>query len=366
MRLPFLALAAVSLVPFQVGCDFEGIADASDHYREDFQYSYNLKPGGRLSVESFNGAVEILGWEKDSVQITGTKYASRPDLLKELKVETRADDNSVVIRTVRPSGWHGGAGAKYSIRVPFKVQLDRISTSNGAIRVEDVQGTVRLETSNGGIRLRKVEGRVEGRTSNGGIESDGLTGDATLHTSNGGIRLDGVAGALDAELLQSGGGFNGGGVAGATGAIEDDIAVAGNLMAALGEGLGCDVERAGQGEGFVFQIVGVAQINDENIFACVEPALQFDWLQTGGNQFVQNHAAANDTCDEEAGDAQKKQGPGEASHTIEQAGILHQQRTEEAAGGQQQTDPERGPDAVEEQKAAEGHAFLPGDGRSEH
>jgi DUF4097 and DUF4098 domain-containing protein YvlB len=204
MRLPFLALAAVSLIPFQSGCEFDDFGGSFDRYHEDFQYSYNLKSGGRLSVESFNGAVEILGWEKDSVQITGTKYASRPDLLKELKVETRADDNSVVIRTVRPSGWHGGAGAKYSIRVPFKVQLDRISTSNGAIRVEDVQGRVRLESSNGGIRLRKVEGRVEGRTSNGGIESDGLTGDATLHTSNGGIRLDGVAGALDAETSNGG------------------------------------------------------------------------------------------------------------------------------------------------------------------
>ncbi|HXN49149.1 MAG TPA: DUF4097 family beta strand repeat-containing protein [Bryobacteraceae bacterium] len=203
MRLPFLALAAVSLVPFQVGCDFESIADASDHYREDFQYTYNLKPGGRLSVDNYNGSVEILGWEKDSVQITGTKYAGREQLLKDIKIETKADDNSVTIHTVRPS-WHGNSGAKYSIRVPFKVELDRIVSSNGQIRVEDVQGNSSLETSNGAVRLRKVEGRLDAKTSNGAIEADGLTGDATLRTSNGSIRLDRMFGALDARTSNGG------------------------------------------------------------------------------------------------------------------------------------------------------------------
>jgi hypothetical protein len=187
-----------------VGCDFENFADASDHYREDFQYTYNLKPGGRLSVDNYNGSVEILGWEKDSVQITGTKYAGREQLLKEIKIETKADDNSVTIRTVRPYGWHGSSGARYSIRVPFKVELDRIVSSNGHIRVEDVQGTARLETSNAAVRLRKVEGRLDATTSNGAIEGDGLTGDATLHTSNGSVRLDGVAGALDARTSNGG------------------------------------------------------------------------------------------------------------------------------------------------------------------
>ncbi len=204
MRLPFLALAAVSLVPFQVGCDFETLAENSDHYREDFQYTFNLKPGGRLSVDNYNGSVEILGWEKDSVQITGTKYAGREDLLRELKIDAKADDSSVTLRTIRPFGRHGNSGARYSIRVPFKVELDRIQSSNGQIRVEDVQGTARLETSNGAIRLRKVEGRVDAKTSNGAIEGDGLTGEATLRTSNGSLRLDRVFGALDAQTSNGG------------------------------------------------------------------------------------------------------------------------------------------------------------------
>ncbi len=202
MRFPYLALAALAVVPFEAACDLETLA-GSDRFHEDFQYTYDLKPGGRLVVENFNGPIEILGWEKDSVQITGTKYASRQDLLKDIQIETKTGDNSVSVRTIRPS-LRGNMGAKYSIRVPRQVELERINSSNGPIRVEDIQGNARLETSNGGIRLRQLEGRVDARTSNGGIEADSIGGDAVVHTSNGGIRLERVAGSVEAGTSNGG------------------------------------------------------------------------------------------------------------------------------------------------------------------
>jgi DUF4097 and DUF4098 domain-containing protein YvlB len=197
-------VAALEVAPFQIGCDLESIADASDRFREDFHYTYDLKPGGRLIVENLNGSVEILGWEKESVQITGTKYASREDLLKELKIEAKSGDNSVEVRTVHPIGRHGNMGAKYFIRVPRQVQLERINSSNGQIRVEDIQGNAHLETSNGGIRLRQFEGRLDARTSNGPVEADSIGGDAVVHTSNGGIRLERVAGSVEAGTSNGG------------------------------------------------------------------------------------------------------------------------------------------------------------------
>src|SRR5574342_137158 len=127
MRLRTLALAALGLLPFQLACDFESFADSSDRYREDFQYSYDLKPGGRLSVENFNGPVEVMSWEKDSVQITGTKYAARQEDLQAMKIDIQADPTSVRIRTVRPHE-RGNMGAKYFIRVPRRVELERLAS----------------------------------------------------------------------------------------------------------------------------------------------------------------------------------------------------------------------------------------------
>jgi DUF4097 and DUF4098 domain-containing protein YvlB len=150
-------------------------------------------------VDNFNGSVEILSWEKNVVQITGTKYASREEDLKDLKIETKADASGVQVRTVRPSMRHGNMGAKYFIRVPQRVDLETIRSSNGHIRVEDIEGTARLDTSNGAIRFRKIRGRLDARTSNAAIEGDDLTGDATLRTSNGAIRIDRAQGGMEAS-----------------------------------------------------------------------------------------------------------------------------------------------------------------------
>ncbi|MGA2327646.1 MAG: DUF4097 family beta strand repeat-containing protein [Bryobacteraceae bacterium] len=199
MRVSTLVLAALAAVPFEVACDFETIADSSDRYREDFQYSYNLKPGGRVSVDSFNGSIEVLSWEKNAVQITGAKYAAREEDLKDIKIEIKADEGSVQIRTVRPEYRRGNMGAKYFLRVPQRVELETIHTSNGHIRVEDIEGNVRLETSNGSIRMRKVHGRVDAKTSNGAIEGDDVAGETTVRTSNGTIRMDRVQGGIEAS-----------------------------------------------------------------------------------------------------------------------------------------------------------------------
>jgi DUF4097 and DUF4098 domain-containing protein YvlB len=194
----------LSLLPIQVGCDFETFADSSDRHREDFQYSYDLKPGGRLSLETFNGSVEILSWEKDSVQITGTKYAGRLEDLQDLKIEIQADPASVRIRAIRPAPRRGNMGAKFFIRVPRRVELENIVSSNGQIRLEDVEGNARLETSNGAVRIRRINGRLDVRTSNGTIEADDITSEAVMRTSNGAIRLDRFRGGLEASTSNGG------------------------------------------------------------------------------------------------------------------------------------------------------------------
>jgi hypothetical protein len=199
MNALILGVPALALVLFQHGCDFESMVQDSQRYREDFQYTFNFKPGGSLVVENFNGPVEILSWEKDAVQITGTKYASTQDTLREIRIETKAEGNTVRAYTVRPEGWRGNMGARYSIRVPRAVQLERIVSSNGQIRVEDIDGSANLRTSNAAIRVHKLTGRLEATTSNGGIDADSLDNDATVRTSNGSVRLERVNGSAQAQ-----------------------------------------------------------------------------------------------------------------------------------------------------------------------
>lgn len=199
MRASKACLAFVPLLLFAPGCDIEELVSQASRFREDFSYRYPLKPGGAFSLDNFNGSVEVLGWEKEEVQVSGVKYAANERALQELRIQADVGPGAVRIRTVEPSERRGGAGARFLVRVPRQVELEHVVTSNGSIRVEDVKGDARLETSNGAITLRQLEGRVQAKTSNGSIIADQLSGDAVLRTSNGSIRLDRLQGALEAS-----------------------------------------------------------------------------------------------------------------------------------------------------------------------
>ena len=191
-----LVLTAIALL--LAGCDprdFESFGD-SHAYEKDFHYSYPLKPGGRLSVENFNGSVEITGWDKDTVEIDGRQYASTLELRDAIKIDVAASDGLVQIRTIRPGDRYGNMGARYTIRAPRKVNLDRIVTSNGGLKVDEIEGIIRLRTSNGSIRTARIRGDLDATTSNGGIDIDDLDGPANVRTSNGRVTAEGVRGSL--------------------------------------------------------------------------------------------------------------------------------------------------------------------------
>lgn len=200
LRTTLQVLATVAVMLPMAACDDWDMGDFG-RAKEDFHYNFKLQPGGRLTVENANGTVEISTWEKNEVEVTGTKYASSQDRLNEIKIETHNDSGSVSLRTVMPqSSWMrgGNMGARYAIRVPRQITLDRITSSNGGIRVDDVEGRSTLRTSNGAIRIGRLKGELEAQTSNGTIELQDVQARATLRTSNGAIRGDIRKGSVEA------------------------------------------------------------------------------------------------------------------------------------------------------------------------
>ncbi len=203
-RTKFLALMATTAI--LTSCDLDEIGSFGDShaYRKDFHYSYALKPGGRLALDNFNGRVEITGWDQDKIEIDGSRYASTPELLDAIRVDVAAAADSIQIRTVRPSDRRGNMGASYVIRLPKKVNLERIITSNGSVKVADIEGETRLRTSNGAVRVARMRGSFDAHTSNGAVDIEDLDGPATVRTSNGNVHADGVRGALQATTSNGG------------------------------------------------------------------------------------------------------------------------------------------------------------------
>jgi hypothetical protein len=173
---------------FLAGCDVDQWGD-SNRYQADFHESHPMKSGDRLYIENLNGSVEVSGWDQQTADISGTKYASTEAILEALKIDVVASGDSIRIRTVRPSGHMGNMGARYVIKVPRTARIERIQSSNGSLRVRDIDSAARLETSNGSIDVTSVGGPVTMHTSNGAIRADGVERGIEGTTSNGSIRV---------------------------------------------------------------------------------------------------------------------------------------------------------------------------------
>ena len=199
-RLLFLPVLAAACLTGACGLD---IGDG-DQFQADFHESRPFHAGDRLSVETFNGGIEIATWDRNTVEITGTRHASSEEMLKDIKLDIQSSGNSLAVRAIRPSMSHGSMGVRMTLRVPRQAELERIVTSNGGVRIDGVQGGARVKTSNGTIHVDRLSGNLDAQTSNGGIDVDHVGGGAVLRTSNGRIEGEAVGGPVEATTSNGG------------------------------------------------------------------------------------------------------------------------------------------------------------------
>lgn len=154
----------------------------------------SVAAGNLLTVDGRrNGGIRVVGENRSDVlvracvQAWAKDDAAARDLAKSIRIET----NSVV----RAEGANDetGWGVSYEIHVPRSTNL-KLTTQNGGISINSVEGSLEFGTHNGGIKLEDVAGNVRGRTQNGGVRVK-LAGNSwkgsglDVETTNGGVQL---------------------------------------------------------------------------------------------------------------------------------------------------------------------------------
>ncbi|MBZ5578070.1 MAG: DUF4097 family beta strand repeat-containing protein [Acidobacteriia bacterium] len=203
MRALLFAPALLAGLLSLTGCEIDDFGSFG-RYSKDFHESHALKAGGRLSIETFNGSVELSGWDQEMVDISGTKVGPSPQAADDLKIQTDSSPDSLSIRAVRPSERRGNWGVRFVVKMPRRAVLDLIKTSNGQIHIMDGTGPGRFRSSNGAIRIEGFEGSVDAQTSNGPVELADVKGEVVARTSNGRIHADNLSGALQANTSNGG------------------------------------------------------------------------------------------------------------------------------------------------------------------
>jgi len=161
-----------------------------------------------LDVGTSNGAVSVRGVAGlQTASVTAT-LRSRGSTLEE--AEDRVDRivhhvwstggriNLRYTASEQDSDVRRYSGVEFDVVVPADLRVE-VDTSNGAVSVENVHGTIFLDTSNGAITVARSSGPLVADTSNGRIEVLSFTGELRLDTSNGSVHVEDFAGSIDAE-----------------------------------------------------------------------------------------------------------------------------------------------------------------------
>ena len=185
-------------------------ATARAEVEDKITKSYEVAPGGQLSVEVDRGSIEIKTTDRASVDIEVIRKVRGSDskaarVLKDHVVTTSQDGNKVEIRAEykgpKSYGWFGGSpqlNVSYQISVPRKFDVN-LKTAGGNIKVTDLTGKTQVHTSGGNLTLEKLQGPVSGHTSGGNISAAGCRGPTDLHTSGGNLKLSDLEGDLTAK-----------------------------------------------------------------------------------------------------------------------------------------------------------------------
>ena len=188
--------ASLAAALFASGC---GAMGNFDTVRQDFHYSYPLPAGGNLYLENANGSVQVSGWDRNTIDISGTKYAPDDAGLSQIQVKASVHGSNATIETITPQhSWHGSYGVSYVIHVPRKIVLEHLQTTNGSVSVEDVQGGGKVISTNGHIALHSATGDYTVQTTNGPIDLDECSGAFRAQSTNGSIKGDLAAGSISA------------------------------------------------------------------------------------------------------------------------------------------------------------------------
>jgi len=165
---------------------------------EEIVRTFDLERGGSVSIDNINGPVVVHGWNESGVRLQATKKAkagsksAAREKLERTEVRIEAEANAISAVTQRAERkWSDNVTVAYELWVPAEVLLD-VETTNGTVRIEQVDGRITAKTTNGKIYIQEASGTVNAHTTNGSI-SAGLVrydgGDMKLETTNGSIEL---------------------------------------------------------------------------------------------------------------------------------------------------------------------------------
>lgn len=196
-----LAFAAPVLAASVAGCTIQMDAQAFIE-REEKRFPAGESPEVRLTT--FDGSVQVRPWDRAEVLVEVEKRGQDKEAVAEVEVQAEADGDRISVEARKPTserriigiGVHHSTSAKLIASVPRGTRLF-VTTRDGSIVVERVDGPLELRTDDGSVRVSETAGDMLIVTRDGSITLERVAGRIDARTGDGSIRVNGTpAGVL--------------------------------------------------------------------------------------------------------------------------------------------------------------------------
>lgn len=154
-------------------------------------------PDGVVSIENIAGSVEVRGWSRDEVEVSGELGSDVEELVFE------RDDNRVIIEVRVPDGGgHRDIASDLVVNVPEGSSVNVSGVSSDVI-VRDVTGALRLNSVSGDIEAQAYTSDVDAETVSGDVTivGEGEESRSRLATVSGDVEAENLSGEIQANTV---------------------------------------------------------------------------------------------------------------------------------------------------------------------
>ncbi len=168
---------------------------AAREIKKNYHESFEVEKGATLKLEHGDGNVEIVPWDKPTIDIK-VKYHAEVSGVEmrsyEFSVSFKHSGNTVRVVEDKSGGIMFGSFRtvehKYEIRAPSDTVL-KLRGSDGDVQVKNWQSTIKAISSDGSVALSNVSGKIDVRTSDGKITLSNIYGNVDAYSSDGNISV---------------------------------------------------------------------------------------------------------------------------------------------------------------------------------
>ncbi len=169
---------------------------------EDIDQRMDADPEGEVQISNIAGSVDVRGWSRNQVEVTGTLG----DDVEELIFERDGDEILIKVKSPKRMFGRSDITSDLTIRVPEMSSLD-IGTVSADIDVRGVQGELELQSVSGDIsgevfgedaEFGTVSGEISARGNGDMIDSEfsSVSGDISVTEVSGELAAESVSGSI--------------------------------------------------------------------------------------------------------------------------------------------------------------------------